>query len=101
MTYTDEYPSGRPYLACGAAHPSGELVRRCSRHAEHPGRHVNRFGNEWEDPAMANTDTGELGAPGVRIRTRATCPECGRRFDLTDETDATEWYGGHDCEDAE
>jgi len=26
------------------------------------------------------------------------CPECGRVFDLTDETDATEWAYGHDCE---
>lgn len=26
------------------------------------------------------------------------CPECGRVFDLMDETDAQEWYYGHDCE---
>ena len=26
------------------------------------------------------------------------CPECGRVFDLTDETDAAEWACGHDCE---
>lgn len=28
----------------------------------------------------------------------ATCPECKRVFDLTDETDADEWAYGHDCE---
>lgn len=28
----------------------------------------------------------------------ATCPECGRVFDLTDKTDAAEWSYGHDCE---
>lgn len=27
------------------------------------------------------------------------CPECGRVFDLMDETDAEEWAYGHDCED--
>ena len=27
-----------------------------------------------------------------------TCPECGRVFDLMDETDAEEWFYGHDCE---
>jgi len=27
------------------------------------------------------------------------CPECGRIFDLTDETDAEEWAYGHDCEE--
>lgn len=26
------------------------------------------------------------------------CPECGRVFDLLDESDADEWYSGHDCE---
>lgn len=28
----------------------------------------------------------------------ATCPECERVFDLTDESDADEFYAGHDCE---
>ena len=28
-----------------------------------------------------------------------TCPECGRIFDLLDETDAEEWAYGHDCEE--
>jgi len=28
----------------------------------------------------------------------AKCPECGRVFDLLDETDAQEWASGHDCE---
>lgn len=30
---------------------------------------------------------------------KAKCSECGRVFDLTDETDAEEWAYGHDCED--
>jgi hypothetical protein len=29
----------------------------------------------------------------------AKCPECGRVFDLLDETDADEWFYGHDCEE--
>ena len=29
---------------------------------------------------------------------KATCPECDRVFDLTDETDAEEYAYGHDCE---
>lgn len=29
---------------------------------------------------------------------RATCPECGRVFDLLDEHDADEYHSGHDCE---
>ena len=29
---------------------------------------------------------------------KAKCPECGRVFDLLDETDAEEWAYGHDCE---
>lgn len=27
-----------------------------------------------------------------------TCVECGRVFDLTDDTDAVEFHEGHDCE---
>ncbi len=30
-----------------------------------------------------------------------TCIECGRVFDLLDETDANEWYYGHDCPEEE
>ena len=30
---------------------------------------------------------------------RPTCVECGRVFDLFDETDAAEWFYGHDCEE--
>ena len=29
----------------------------------------------------------------------AVCVECSRRFDLSDETQADEWYNGHDCEE--
>lgn len=32
------------------------------------------------------------------VRTTATCPECGRVFDLADPTDAEELAYGHDCE---
>lgn len=28
----------------------------------------------------------------------AKCVECGRVFDLLDETDSEEWAYGHDCE---
>ncbi len=28
------------------------------------------------------------------------CPECGRVFDLTSETDTQEWFYGHDCEES-
>ena len=31
-------------------------------------------------------------------RVSKTCPECGREFDMADETDAEEWHYGHDCE---
>jgi hypothetical protein len=27
-----------------------------------------------------------------------TCPECHRKFDMTNEDDAAEWSYGHDCE---
>ena len=30
---------------------------------------------------------------------KARCVECGRVFDLTDDTDAEEWAYGHDCEE--
>ena len=26
------------------------------------------------------------------------CAECGREFDLLDESEADKWYSGHDCE---
>lgn len=32
-------------------------------------------------------------------KTMGQCVECGRVFDLTDETDASEYYYGHDCEE--
>lgn len=32
------------------------------------------------------------------MRDTDTCLECGRVFDLTDETDADEHAYGHDCE---
>ena len=31
-------------------------------------------------------------------RLTATCPECGRVFDLLNAADAAEWTAGHDCE---
>ena len=37
-----------------------------------------------------------------RVRTflniSRVCMECGRRFDITIDTDCDEWYYGHDCE---
>ena len=34
----------------------------------------------------------------MQIKTKVTCVECGRVFDLMDEDDASEYYYGHDCE---
>lgn len=31
----------------------------------------------------------------------ATCHECDRVFDLTNENDQDEWFYGHDCEESE
>jgi hypothetical protein len=28
------------------------------------------------------------------------CVECGRKFDLMDEEQSSEWHYGHDCEEA-
>lgn len=64
-TYTDHYPSGKPYTACGMPHPTPsrrgpieeDVARRCSRLAGHDspewvhsGRadlHMNDLGNAW------------------------------------------------------
>lgn len=35
----------------------------------------------------------------IWILDKITCPECGRIFDLWDETDSAEWHYGHDCEE--
>lgn len=35
----------------------------------------------------------------MQIRTKVKCPECGRVFDLMDESDAEEYAYGHDCEE--
>lgn len=37
----------------------------------------------------------------MNIVMNVKCVECGRVFDLTDETDAAEWAYGHDCEGEE
>lgn len=37
-------------------------------------------------------------AAGVSMPKNKTCVECGRKFDLYNETDAEEWEYGHDCE---
>lgn len=34
-----------------------------------------------------------------RFALTVRCPECHRTFDLLDETQADEWYNGHDCEE--
>ena len=44
------------------------------------------------------TNNDETTTAGIWVRTRATCQECGRVFDLMDDIDADEWYYGHDCE---
>lgn len=61
-TYTDHYPSGKPYTACGMPHPTPatrgwvdeDVARRCSRRVEDgqhvgtkPDMHMNDRGNEW------------------------------------------------------
>lgn len=33
---------------------------------------------------------------GLPYKTK--CAECGRVFDLLDSEQASEWFGGHDCE---
>ena len=35
----------------------------------------------------------------MNVQTKAKCQECGRVFDLLDNTDAEEFFYGHDCED--
>lgn len=35
----------------------------------------------------------------ITVQTNAKCQECGRVFDLMNESDAEEWYYGHDCEE--
>ena len=37
---------------------------------------------------------------GHDMETKVVCVECDRVFDMFDETDAEEWFYGHDCEDA-
>lgn len=37
-------------------------------------------------------------AEGLSLPKNQTCNECGRVFDLYNETDAEEWEYGHDCE---
>lgn len=34
----------------------------------------------------------------MNIQEVATCEECYREFDLSDELDNQEWFFGHDCE---
>ena len=46
-------------------------------------------------------DTPQAYEDAARLLTMtATCPECGRTFDLADEAQAEEWYFGHDCEES-
>ena len=51
--------------------------------------------SEWETTTEESPD--ELVSLGP-CPDCATCQECERKFDLTDETQAEEWYYGHDCE---
>ena len=34
----------------------------------------------------------------IKVPTKARCEECGRVFNLLNETEAGEFYYGHDCE---
>ena len=34
----------------------------------------------------------------INVNTTAKCHECGRIFDLLDDSQAEEWHYGHDCE---
>lgn len=36
---------------------------------------------------------------GITLNSTIKCVQCGRKFDLMRETDAHEWYYGHDCEE--
>jgi len=35
-----------------------------------------------------------------KMSPKSECVECGRVFDLRDEKEASEWFSGHDCEEA-
>ena len=48
-------------------------------------------GAMWSRP---DNEPQPANAPGFH----ASCRECGRVFDLLDETDSQEWAYGHDCE---
>lgn len=52
------------------------------------------------NPNFIASRINPLARPALAARpaTMPRCPECGRRFDLLDPTDAEEWYDGHDCE---
>jgi hypothetical protein len=45
---------------------------------------------------MTSPSTRVVGRKEQAMRKR--CGECGRVFDLLDETDVAEWAYGHDCE---
>ena len=48
------------------------------------------------DAETTEEKPGGLLDGGLALKVK--CPECGREFDLLDETDAAEWAYGHDCE---
>lgn len=51
------------------------------------------------DVSGAMLNRGAAGRLARRLTAPRTCPECGRVFHVADdETDAAEWYAGHDCE---
>jgi len=35
----------------------------------------------------------------MELNSKRVCAECERVFDLMDDTQADEWYYGHDCEE--
>jgi hypothetical protein len=48
------------------------------------------------DAAYEVADAARFAA--ARRQVPRICAECSRVFDLLDDTDAQEWYYGHDCE---
>ena len=47
---------------------------------------------------LAGSDPNGTLSQAVDRWSAPKCVDCGRVFDLFDETDAEEWHYGHDCE---
>lgn len=55
---------------------------------------LDRKWDEMSDIQITGNNTPAMQKWGLAH----TCVECGRVFDMFDETDAEEWHYGHDCE---